>query len=150
MGGNSLSNGQVEIGFEEQFWGGICQTSWSYEDATVLCRMLDFERGLPTFSSTFGLGVHRSWLTSVNCIGEEKSILDCVKLGWNVPCDPSYHAGVICLGVSCDLCSCNINIIPINIGLCINCTEDHVPMLFSSPYVVMIILGKLNDDRFKD
>ena len=114
VGGNSLSNGQVEIGFERQFWGGICHTGWSYEDATVLCRMLGFERGLPTFSSTFGLGVHRSWLSSVNCIGEEKSILDCVKSGWNVPCTPSVRAGVICLGASCDLCSCNINIIPIN------------------------------------
>ena len=98
MGGNSLSNGQVEIGFERQFWGGICHTYWSYEDATVLCRMLGFERGLPTFSSTFAVGEHRSWLSSVNCIGEEKSILDCVNSGWNVPCSPNNHAGVICLG----------------------------------------------------
>ena len=109
MGGNSLSNGQVEIGFERQFWGGICHTGWGYEDATVLCRMLGFERGLPTFSSIFGLGVHRSWLSSVNCIGEEKSILDCVNSGWNVPCPPGNRAGVICLGVSCNLCSCDKN-----------------------------------------
>ena len=113
MGGNGLSNGQVEIGFQGQFWGGICHTRWSYEDATVLCRMLGFERGLPTFSSTFGLGVHRSWLSSVNCIGEEKSILDCFNSGWNVPCTPGNRAGVICLGASCNLCSCN-NDIPIN------------------------------------
>ena len=132
MGGNGFSNGQVEIGFERQFWGGICHTDWGYEEATVMCRMLGFERGLPTFSSTFGDGVHRSWLISVNCIGEEKSILDCVNFGYNIPCPRIYRAGVICLGASCHLCSCDNNIIPINHWTVHKLYQrSELPMLYS-------------------
>ena len=98
-GGNGVSNGQVEIGFNEQFWGGICHSGWGYVEATILCKMKGFEKGLPTFGSTFGSGVDRVWLNNVNCVGEEKSILDCAHSAWNTICaDYDYHAGVICLG----------------------------------------------------
>ena len=99
MGGNGISNGQVQIGFDKHFWGAICATDWSYEDATVLCRMMGFEKGLPTFfASTVGPVVDRYWLSEVNCNGDERSIIDCANTGWNVPCSSNSHAGVICLG----------------------------------------------------
>ena len=100
VGGNGVSNGQVEIGFNEQFWGGICHSGWSNVEATVVCKMRGFDKGLPTFRSTFGSGVQHAWLNSVNCFGEEKSILDCAYTARDARCANynNYRAGVICLG----------------------------------------------------
>jgi hypothetical protein len=98
-GGNTLSNGNIEVGFSEKFWGSICDSHWSHEDATVACRMLGFDRGLPTFRSTFGSGLQRKWLTKVQCIGEERSLIDCIHPAWgDASCSVSNAAGVICLG----------------------------------------------------
>ena len=98
-GGNTLSNGNIEVGFSEKFWGSICDSYWSHEDATVVCRMLGFDKGLPTVGSTFGPGLQRKWLTRVQCNGDERSLMDCIHPGWGgASCSINEVAGVICLG----------------------------------------------------
>jgi CD163 antigen len=104
VGGNGHSTGQVQVGFNNQFWGSICaDSSWSNEDATIVCKLLGFERGLRTIGSTFGRGLSRIWLSGVRCNGDEKSLLECVHNGWGVSssisCSSgSQSAGVICIG----------------------------------------------------
>ena len=101
--GSGPSNGIVEIGFNNS-WGTICQNFWDSHAATVVCRMLDYDSGLPANNSIFGQGEGRVWLEGVKCNGEEQSLLDCDHIRWgsasNMCTGHDKDAGVMCLGGS--------------------------------------------------
>ena len=102
VGGNGISNGYVEIGFNGT-WGKVCPTSWDISDAQVVCRMLGYQHTLAAtggiaFANYYSL-IRRYWITNVNCMGEEQSVLDCQLSSWGgVWCSPTFAAGVICVG----------------------------------------------------
>ncbi|KFP51409.1 Macrophage receptor MARCO, partial [Cathartes aura] len=86
--------GRVEV-FHQGSWGTICDDGWSTQDATVVCRMLGYNRALSAFTATAGTG--QIWLDDVNCRGNELSILDCQKPDWGVNnCSHNEDAGVEC------------------------------------------------------
>ncbi|NWH61038.1 MARCO protein, partial [Geococcyx californianus] len=87
--------GRVEV-FYQGIWGTICDDHWGIEDASVVCRMLGFNRAVSSFTATAGTG--RIWLDDVNCSGNEQSIFDCPKLDWGVNnCSHNEDAGVECI-----------------------------------------------------
>ncbi|XP_009985284.1 PREDICTED: macrophage receptor MARCO [Tauraco erythrolophus] len=89
------SRGRVEI-FHQGSWGTICDDGWSTQDATVVCRMLGYNRASSAFTATPGTG--RIWLDDVNCSGNEYSILDCSKPDWGVNnCSHNEDAGLECV-----------------------------------------------------
>nr|XP_009500189.1 PREDICTED: macrophage receptor MARCO-like [Phalacrocorax carbo] len=88
------SRGRVEI-FHQDSWGTICDDSWGTQDASVVCRMLGYNRAVSTFTAPPGTGP--IWLDDVNCNGRELSIFDCAKPDWGVNnCSHNEDAGVEC------------------------------------------------------
>ena len=95
--GKDESQGQVEIGIDG-VWGGVCQTGWDIQDATVICKQLGYVYALAaTYDNTFGSSLNsRAWISDLACRGEEGTILDCPYTGWNVACSTDQRAGVVC------------------------------------------------------
>ncbi|KFQ69356.1 Macrophage receptor MARCO, partial [Phaethon lepturus] len=86
--------GRVEV-FHQGSWGTICDDGWSVQDATVVCRMLGYNRAVSAFTATAGTG--QIWLDDVNCRGNERSIFDCPKPDWGVNnCSHNEDAGLEC------------------------------------------------------
>ncbi|NXT98531.1 MARCO protein, partial [Buphagus erythrorhynchus] len=86
--------GRVEI-FHKGVWGTICDDGWTTREATVVCRMLGFNRAVSSFTATAGTG--QIWLDDVNCQGGEITITDCSKRDWGSHnCNHGEDAGVEC------------------------------------------------------
>ncbi|XP_062354503.1 macrophage receptor MARCO [Cinclus cinclus] len=86
--------GRVEI-FHQGSWGTICDDGWTTREATVVCRMLGFNRAVSSFTATPGTG--QIWLDDVNCQGSEITITDCSKRDWGSHnCNHREDAGVEC------------------------------------------------------
>ncbi|NXJ77567.1 MARCO protein, partial [Trogon melanurus] len=86
--------GRVEI-YHEGTWGTICDDDWDTKDATVVCRMLGYNRAISAFTAIAGTG--QIWLDNVNCSGNEYSIIQCSKPDWGVHnCSHGEDAGVEC------------------------------------------------------
>lgn len=91
------SEGRVEI-FHGSEWGTVCDDHWDINDADVVCRMLNYSRALRAPGEAFfGRGNGKIWLSSVDCQGDETSLLQCGHQGWNVDsCGHHEDASVIC------------------------------------------------------
>uniref|UniRef100_A0A8D0EH47 Macrophage receptor with collagenous structure n=1 Tax=Strix occidentalis caurina TaxID=311401 RepID=A0A8D0EH47_STROC len=86
--------GRVEV-FHQGSWGTICDDEWDIQDATVVCRMLGYNRAVSTFTATPGTG--QIWIDDVKCRGNEHSIFECPKRNWGMnDCFHSEDAGVEC------------------------------------------------------
>ncbi|XP_041484705.1 deleted in malignant brain tumors 1 protein-like [Lytechinus variegatus] len=89
--------GRVEILYDGA-WGTVCDSHWDVSDATVVCRMLDFDGALEaTHSANFGKGSGDSILDGVRCRGSEEHLAYCMHggFGTNV-CSHEKDAGAIC------------------------------------------------------
>lgn len=90
----SSSRGRVEV-FHENVWGTVCDDSFDTVDASVVCKMLGFQRATQVF--TAGAGTGRIWLDEMRCTGNERSIFDCPHAGMGVNnCNHSEDVGVSC------------------------------------------------------
>ena len=96
--------GRVEIIYEGRH-GTICDAKWNYKEARVVCKMLGygFDRyGRAYISSYFGNGTGEILLDSMECTGEEGSLLACKHRGINgydevgSYCHHGRDAGVRC------------------------------------------------------
>ncbi|XP_060069398.1 neurotrypsin-like [Ylistrum balloti] len=93
---NGLYNNSGRVGvYHDGQWGGICDGSWSYNDANVACRMLGYTNGsitsnLYTVDSVwyqwFGNETDPDlvWMDRVRCTGTETSLADCPFDGWGI------------------------------------------------------------------
>ncbi|GAB1603362.1 scavenger receptor cysteine-rich type 1 protein M130-like, partial [Argonauta hians] len=81
VGGNSSSDGHVEVYFNGQ-WGTIYDSNWNHNDAVVVCRMLGYSDGIGFQVLRPLLAFEPLWLDYVDCIGSELSIAECNRSEW--------------------------------------------------------------------
>ena len=93
--GNSKSEGRVEVSKNGQT-GTICDDLFDDNDATVICRMLNYT-GRPIVGPFGRPGTGLIALDDLRCIGNETNIMDCPNLGWGVHnCVHSEDVAVRC------------------------------------------------------
>ena len=102
---SSRKIGRVEISLNG-FWGTICDESWNIRNAHVICRMLGFHSATAALgSAVFGRGHGFVWLHTLNCTGNESSILECKHgvFGSATACRHYSVSGVMCGVEPCKL-----------------------------------------------
>ncbi len=106
VGGDTLLEGRVEV-FLLGRWGTVCDYSWDFIDAIVVCRQLGYLQAVeaPRYAA-FGAGSGPSWYYRVYCTGTESNLTECSKSTSNFgsACPHSRDAGVVCSSE----CSCTI------------------------------------------
>lgn len=112
----SSNSGRVEV-LHNSEWGTVCDDSFDTMDATVLCKMMGYQRATRVFTAPAGelllssilsvsikhnltcciLGTGRIWLDDLQCTGTEASVFDCKHRGIGVnDCQHSEDAGISC------------------------------------------------------
>ena len=79
-------------------WGSICDDSWSYNDADLVCRMLGFENARRIYyRAYYGTAPGPIHLDDLRCSPTDSSLMDCRHNGWGSHnCRKSEDAGVEC------------------------------------------------------
>ncbi|NXQ91191.1 DMBT1 protein, partial [Nyctibius grandis] len=89
--------GRVEV-FHNEKWGTVCDDSWDFVDAKVVCRQLDC--GVVVSAprrAHFGQGQGPIWLDDVHCVGTEAALSNCRAKNWGIHgCEHAEDAGVVC------------------------------------------------------
>lgn len=99
VGGLTPHEGRVEI-FYDNTWATVCDDSWDYKDATVVCKQLGFQEAeVELRGSYFGQGTENIVLHDVQCNGSEE-FLDLCSYNTSrfYSCNHSKEAGVKCKG----------------------------------------------------
>ncbi|KFQ85705.1 Deleted in malignant brain tumors 1 protein, partial [Phoenicopterus ruber ruber] len=89
--------GRVEV-FHNEKWGTVCDDSWDFADAKVVCRQLDCGAVVSApRRAHFGQGQGPIWLDNVRCTGTEAALSECRTRGWGVHgCEHREDSGVVC------------------------------------------------------
>nr|XP_039256301.1 deleted in malignant brain tumors 1 protein-like [Styela clava] len=112
--------GRVEI-LHHGVWGTICDDNWDFEDARVICRMLQFQDAMDAPGQAyFGEGKGVIWMDEVECTGMETDIKTCPQRKWGLHnCYHDEDASAVCIDVdecsSSDMHNCDTNAICTNI-----------------------------------
>ena len=94
--GNTPREGRVEV-FYEGIWGTVCDQTWNLADADVVCKQLNLSYAISSpKSAAFGEGQGQTHAWLLDCLGDEESIGDCVRLGRSGACGHDQDASVIC------------------------------------------------------
>ncbi|CAG0895736.1 unnamed protein product [Darwinula stevensoni] len=105
-GGKGPWEGYVQV-FRDGQWGSVCDSQWTRQDASVVCRQLGFVRGAQkeTQGEVFpGIPLERSHITEVKCLGNEENLSNCT-LTLGSFCQPTVMAGVVCQNNSASRCN---------------------------------------------
>ena len=99
VGGSTYKEGRVEM-YYNSVWGTVCDDSWDYLDARVVCRQLGFGYyGTALTGSSVPDGSGTIWLDDVRCSGYETHILNCPRNAvGSHNCVHHEDAGVRCYG----------------------------------------------------
>ena len=92
-GNFGTSTGRVEV-LHNGKWGTVCDDRFDHHDATVVCRMLGYIKGLTHIVSP---GEGDIWLDDLECKGDEMSIFDCPRATEH-NCGHAEDIGVSCSG----------------------------------------------------
>ncbi|KFW10597.1 Deleted in malignant brain tumors 1 protein, partial [Eurypyga helias] len=91
--------GRVEV-FHSEIWGTVCDDSWDFADAKVVCRQLDCGAVVSApRRAHFGQGRGPIWLDDVRCVGTEAALSECRAKVWGIHgCEHREDASVVCSG----------------------------------------------------
>ena len=97
VNGSTIYEGRVEVQYNG-IWGTVCDYGWDLHDAQVVCSQLGFGKATAVqYNSFYGEGYGQTWLSYLNCIGNELTIGNCSHYGWGYNyCRQGNHAGVKC------------------------------------------------------
>ena len=103
VGGANATLGRVEICINNA-WGAVCNSRFGTNDATVVCRQLDFSDtgaiAIRDSISSFGANSGPIFLDHLSCKGTENRLLDCGQNALGLyECDQSDVVGVQCVGM---------------------------------------------------
>ena len=90
--------GIVEVFINNQ-WGIICDNSWGFEEAKVVCRELGFPgvKKITCCGWYFGVSSVPPLISYIRCTGSEKSLFHCQHTrSTTAACGRRESAGVIC------------------------------------------------------
>ncbi|XP_035663831.1 uncharacterized protein LOC118407462 [Branchiostoma floridae] len=102
VGGQSSSEGRVEVRPGNGAWGTVCDDGFDDKDAQVVCRQLGYITGFARVGGVFPGGTGNIWLDNLNCAGNESSVADCEINRWGEhDCTHKEDAGVVCPASDC-------------------------------------------------
>ncbi len=106
VNGSNQTEGRVEVNYNQEGWGTICDDQWGLPDADVVCKMLGYKSASRApVQAFFGKGSGIVWMDDLYCLGNESSLLDCSYSGLKLHnCRHSEDAGVTCTGTSLVWC----------------------------------------------
>lgn len=94
--GHNMTAGRLEL-YNGSRWGTICKDRFIQQDAQVACRQLGFSAsGAESLRGGYSIGSGEIWITSVDCNGNESSLLDCT---YSTDIGTCYHGRDV--GISC-------------------------------------------------
>ena len=99
VNGPTKYEGRVEV-YHNGEWGTVCDDGWDLNDAQVVCNELGLGNAInATNRGFYGQGRGRIWLDNVECVGTEKSIVNCSHGGWGIlrSCYHSEDTGLKCV-----------------------------------------------------
>lgn len=99
VGGQGEHMGNIALSIAGQSYR-VCDDYWDDAAATVVCRMLGYNRGgIATTRSYFGSGNFEIILDDVKCLGTETSLEQCFKITGTKKhdCQNNEFAGAICI-----------------------------------------------------
>ena len=97
VNGPTHYEGRVEV-YNNGVWGTVCDDGWDWNNAQVVCNELDLGYAVSAIPNAFyGQGGGQIWLDDVNCVGTEKTIVECSHRGWGSHnCNHGKDASVKC------------------------------------------------------
>ena len=95
VGSSTHSEGRVEV-YHSGVWGTVCDDEWDLNDATVVCRQLNYFRAMAALGeAAFGAGTGPIHYDNVACTGSESRLANCSSQERN-NCNHNEDAGVVC------------------------------------------------------
>ena len=107
MGGATDNEGRVEV-YHNGEWGTVCDDSWGFTDANVVCRQLGYigATSAPGLAF-FGAGRGPIHYDNMACTGREARLADCSHRGIGIHnCGHGEDAGVVCDNTQSELNLC--------------------------------------------
>ncbi|XP_044844674.1 deleted in malignant brain tumors 1 protein-like isoform X2 [Mauremys mutica] len=97
LNGPNHCTGRVEV-LHSQLWGTVCDDSWDFAEARVVCRQLGCGPALSApGGARFGRGTDPIWLDNLHCTGTEAALSDCRAQPWgDHNCNHGKDASVVC------------------------------------------------------
>merc|ERR1712226_1063993 len=95
QGGDGRSYGNVFATNRNGIFGPVCDDSWSYKEADVVCHQLGYDGGTPYTNSHWGDVPNLFAMDDVGCSGDEQYLQDC-SYTTDEDCGSGEGAGVHC------------------------------------------------------
>ncbi len=96
--GVTQDDGRVEV-LVDGTWGTVCDNSWDWKEATVVCTQLGKpnQTAYASYNAYHGRGSGEPVLEYLRCFGDETSLVQCGHYGLGVgSCSSGNEAGVFC------------------------------------------------------
>jgi len=92
-----MISGRVEVRKFGGSWGTVCDDDFGTNDAKVICKYLNHDKGIPKTTAFFGQGTGAIHWDNLSCNGRERSPFHCSNNGWGRHnCGHYEDAGVVC------------------------------------------------------